>query len=668
MIEPTSLITITRIFWRTVFLILFVTCLLLFYRKLLQYYPPAVIADLMTHVKNQHFINFVLVFDLFYFFVVCVILHLIWAAVITVSCKPWIEKKWNDNTKTLIWMAIFFGHMTLIIALNSLFYPTSLLGFLRHSYIVSPALLIFLSFILGSLFLYGMYHLIGGVKLSIVATITIIFTSVNLVSFKNNVQSPQQKPNVIIIGVDGLRPDHLLYKNGPLAWAPNINGFLSEAVVYDHTYSPMARTYVAWMSLLSGTYPVKHGARFNLTSPSQVNTEFDLINKLKKNNYKMHYAMDERRFNQIDEAYGFDKVIGPKAGAADALIANNADLPLINLMLNNSFSKYIFPYLYMNRAYGKAYRPHQFNKEVVNSLATDSPNFLAAHFCMLHWPYTSREFIPSENTDWTGNYNHFMYKKMLQKMDNQFADFIHRLKESGQLNNAHVYVFSDHGEGFMLEKDTISNPSYPDDYSLKTNAWGHGTNVMNQAQADVLLAYSKFENGRSVQQGSVISGLFSLVDIAPSILAKLELSDHLSFFDGEPLPSREKKDNNRMIFVESSLPVKSLNTSFIDKKAVFSETYSKYLVDGNGRLIIKPNEYSSFIKRKQRSIYYYTWQLIFLPDHEELVLIDTLNSKWHYLSEYKGDAPWPVMLKSICEHYSEDPGFDPYGYCQSNNI
>lgn len=662
-----SVISVNRTFWRTIALLVLVTGALLFFRRLLQYYPPMFMAEMMTHVKSPHLLNLALVADLLYFLFVVIVLHFIWATIITISCRPWIHKPLTDSSKTLIWLTIFIAHMVLMIALNSALYPTSLLGFLRHSALSTPLVITFLSVILALLFLYGLFQILGIKKLILAGAMPLGLVLLNAYLPSDHIQSPQQQPNIIIIGIDGLRPDHLAHKGNSPSMAPALNRFLDHSVIYDRTYSPMARTYVAWMSLLSGHYPVKHGARFNLTSPSQVRTQFDLVEQLKQRNYQTSFAMDERRFNQIDEAYGFDNIIGPKAGAADALIANNADLPLVNLLLDQPLSSYILPYLYLNRAYGKAYNPKRFNEEVINSLATTRPNFLAAHFCMLHWPYTSKKFIASDQVDWRGNYNHFMYQAMLLKMDIQFNDFINRLKHTGRLENAHVYLFSDHGEGFMLEKDTMTNPLYPDDPPLDTNAWGHGTNVLNQAQADVLLAYAKFEKGEPVQSQSIISGLFSLIDIAPSIFNLFQLAPSTLPFDGHQLPVNEhQKDKNRTVFVESALPIRSINTSFIDDKSVFSETASKYLVDNHGRLILKPEQYSELLKKKQRSIYFEQWQLAALPDQKELILLDTKNSEWHFLSEYSGNAPWSKMLKDLCLHYQGDPGFDPYNYCQEN--
>ncbi len=424
------------------------------------------------------------------------------------------------------------------------------------------------------------------------------------------------------------------------------------------------------MSLLSGQYPINHGARFNLAPPELVETHFPLISELKKQGYMTTYAIDERRFNQIDEAYGFDQIVGPKIGAADAIISNIADIPLINLFIKLPLSEILFPYLYMNRAYGKAYDPILFNQTVSGSLSTSQPNFLAVHFCQLHWPFTSKNFIDIESAEWSGNYNHFMYQAMLSKVDTQFGDFMKDLENRGFLENAIVYLVSDHGEGFMLEQDTLVNSGKEENSKLNVNAWGHGTNILSQEQSNVLMAYRKFTPGPQ-SSPQVVSGIFSLIDIAPSLFSELNLSLESSDkpFDGIVLP-KDKASlitgiTEREVFVESSLPVKSINASFIDEKKVFSETASKYEVRGNGRVVMLPQFYDELVGKKQRSIYYKHWQLAMLPDFEELILVDTIMKTWSSIPNYQGAAPWGKMLTRLCEHYRKDTGFDQTGQCRN---
>lgn len=661
-------ITVSRTFWRTLSLMVLTIGLFLYYRQILQFYTPLAIADSLTHIKQEHLLNAALILDILYFLLVVICLHILWSLLITVSCIPWIKANFSDNTKTLIWLTIFTTHLTLILALNTVLYPTSLLAFLRDTPLDSWLAITLLATPCSLLLVHALIQLTSRF---ISATALIILAAGMLTGLDQQpmYQDKQQTPNIIVIGIDGLRPDHLAHRGGTPKLAPALNRYLEESIIYDKTYSPMSRTYVAWMSLLKGQYPTTHEARFNLTNPAMIDTNIPLLERLKERNYHTIYAMDERRFNHIDEEYGFDKVIGPRLGAADAIIAHSADLPLVNLMVNTPLAEYLLPFLYLNRAYGKAYNPDNFNHRVIDSMATDKPNFLAVHFCMLHWPYTSREFITELPIPWQGNYNHYMYQAMLPKIDAQFEAFMGQLKQSGQLENALVFIFSDHGEGFNLDQDQLANPSAADTDNIRVNGWGHGTNVLNQTQSEVLLAFNRYRNGEPILQPGTAKGIYSLVDFAPTLFSQIGLESPQQSFDGQPLPSPTSNDmdtKHRYVFVESAIPVKAINTSFIDERKVMSETASKYEISSKGRPQLKSEMYSELLARKQRSVYLNQWQLAILPDHEQPILVDTLEKQWHLLADYKGDAPWEPMLQALCEHYRNDPGFDPYNHCSQS--
>ncbi len=664
-----------RTFWRTNALMLLLLVLLYNFRQLLQYYSSFSIATAMTHINQDDLFSHGMLTDLIQFSLLVIALHLIWSVIITLSCRPWFSFTRHEGIKTQIWLIIALMHFTLVLAANAYLFPTSLLGFLRDTPLASPIGLLILTGLIAYLFLWGVYDLFGKFVTFSLIICALTFSFIMTLNFSEAYKpADKENPNVFIIGIDALRPDHLGYRDPNNRFTPHINKFIAEASVFDNTYTPLGRTYVAWMSILSGQYPKNNGARFNLAPPELVQTKLPLIRELKKKGYKTTYAMDERRFNQIDEEYGFDRVIGPKIGAADAIISNVADIPLINLFVNLPFSDSLFPYLYINRAYGKAYSPELFNQKVSESLSTTQPNFLAVHFCQLHWPYTSRNFIDIESAQWRGNYNHFMYQAMLSKVDAQFRHLMDELERRGFLDNALVYLISDHGEGFMLEIDRLQAASGGNnDEELNVNAWGHGTNILSQEQSNVLMAYKKFSLGAKAEPQK-ISGIFSLIDIVPTIFSELNmrLENSDKAFDGIILPvgkhSLSTETTQREVFVESSLPVKSINASFIDEKKVFSETASQYEVRDNGRVVMQPHFYKELIGKKQRAIYYKQWQLAILPDFEELILVDTKNKTWSSISNYHGPAPWKKMLSSLCQHYRDDPGFDPTDKCTSKLV
>jgi len=647
-------VPLARILWRTLSLQLLIFFMIIILKKLIN--PAFGLQNFIKYINDINILNAASVLDFLHFTLSLIIVHVIWSLIITISCVPWITRKYSDATNTLIWLTIAVSHFTFVLTLNSLLYPTSLLAFFRGSLFATTEFNVALGTVLIVLFIYGIYRFSVSKKILAVSlsAAAIILVTGNI-KFATS-QADQTQPNIMIIGIDGLRPDHLAYENSNTNFTPYLNTFLEQSVVYDKTYTPMARTYVAWLSILTGQYPVNHGARFNLTAPEMIDRDIPLIRELKNRGYNTVYAMDERRFNHIDKGYGFDKVVGPKIGAIDELLSNISDIPTINILVNTPISKYLFPYLYINRGYGKAYSPELFNKEVLSSLSSNQPNFLSLHLCMLHWPYTSRSFIELDNKFWRGNYNHFMYLSMLKKLDNQFKNLIDDLRKNNLLDNTIMFIVSDHGEGLKLDKDGLTNAS--EGYEVESNTWGHGTNLLTQPQSHVLMAYARFKNGQTVDKPNVVPGVFSLVDIAPTLFKQLAITDKSRALDGVPLPVHSNPSaDSREIFVESSIPVKSINTSFIDKDAAIKETISKYKIRDDGMPIIKPELYASLISGKQRSVYRDGWQLVLFGNGVEPALVHIESKTLYKLSEYTGDAPWQEMLASLCNHYRGDEGF-----------
>lgn len=627
------------------------------FRKAVSPSPTLSLDKLLAFLKGGE-LSTGLMMDVGFFILMVVILHLVWALVIVLSFRPWMQI--SDNAlRTSLWLLLVLIHLTAVLVLNSYFTPTSLYGFFRDTPLMHPILVALVASapLLVAIFAMmqwsklGFYTLLVGLSL---------WQGLWTLSHQPQLQQRQSDPNIIIIGIDGLRPDHLASFGSAKALTPNLDQFLASSQVYPNTYTPIARTYAAWFSLLRGQYPRHHGVRFNLAPPELTGTELPLLERLAERGYWRVFALDERRFNHIDERFGFDAVVGPKAGAADTLITTNGDNPLVNLTLQWRWSQYLFPYLYDNRSYGKAYQPARFNQAVVDASAMDRPNLVSAHFCLLHWPYSSQDFIDLPAEDWQGNYYHFMYLAMLKKVDAQFGNLMAQLKQAGLLDNAMVFVMSDHGEGLGLSGDGLS-ASHQQTLPFSVNSLGHGTNLLVQAQSKVLLAYQRYNHGLSRYPRVWHPGLHSLVDIAATVDSALELN--LANLDGKPLPHDIAAIDERAVFVESALPLREFDGSQIDEAKVFSKVASLYQVRSDGRAVIRPERYRELNLRKQRSVYLGQWQLLMLPRHDDLVLVDLDKNQWFNLSSYQGDAPITELKRRLCRFYGGDYGFDHLGAC-----
>ena len=79
-----------------------------------------------------------------------------------------------------------------------------------------------------------------------------------------------QGPNVIIIGIDALRPSHLQINGYDRMASPNIDAFMNESAVFSQAFTPIARTYPSWTSILTGMWPSSHGIRDNLPTAERL--------------------------------------------------------------------------------------------------------------------------------------------------------------------------------------------------------------------------------------------------------------------------------------------------------------------------------------------------------------------------------------------------------------
>ncbi len=69
-----------------------------------------------------------------------------------------------------------------------------------------------------------------------------------------------EEPNIVMIVVDTLRADHLGSYGYDRQTSPNIDALAEKGALFERTYSTSSWTLPACGSLLSGTYPSRHGA------------------------------------------------------------------------------------------------------------------------------------------------------------------------------------------------------------------------------------------------------------------------------------------------------------------------------------------------------------------------------------------------------------------------
>lgn len=333
------------------------------------------------------------------------------------------------------------------------------------------------------------------------------------------------RPHVILIGLDSLRTDAVT--GDGLTRAPTVKEFLAGSTVFSDTLTPLARTFPAWVSIISGRHPHSTGAVINLFPRDQIHEGDTLPEILRKAGYKTVYAIDEVRFSNLDQTYGFDEMISPPIGSADFLLGFFTDTPLSNLIVNTRVGAVLFPYAHGNRAAATTYDPDTYIKRLDRTLDFDRPTFLAVHMTLGHWPYTwsTSESLLGEDGRPDSKQ---MYAQAVARLDAQFNDLLGVLRRRGALDNAIVVLLSDHGESLgEPEHAHIPQGSTEAAYS---EIYGHGTNIFAEQQYRVLLGMRTFGNTPlPTRPGLVVEQPASLEDIAPTLVDALGLHPETPF-------------------------------------------------------------------------------------------------------------------------------------------
>jgi arylsulfatase A-like enzyme len=340
--------------------------------------------------------------------------------------------------------------------------------------------------------------------------------------------SADTPPNVIFLGIDSLRPDALTADT-----APNIRAFMDGAMQLTDAVTPLARTFPAWASILTGRHPHTTGAYMNLLPRELIHTGATLPQLLREHGYQTGYAIDETRFSNIDASYGFDRTAAPTMGGSDFVLAWFADTPLSNTVMNTRLGALLFPHVHGNRAAHVTYDPDSFVRRIEREFDFDQPTFLAAHLTLPHWPFTwATSPADAPNADNAGT----LYRDAVRRADRQFGDLLAVLQRRGALDHALVVVFSDHGEA-LGQPDDFMRDFFPekDDAAIGFQKWGHGTSVFSPHQYRVVLGVRAYGAARTaVSHHGLVDAPVSLADLTPTILDLLNIESTESF-DGRSL-------------------------------------------------------------------------------------------------------------------------------------
>lgn len=432
------------------------------------------------------------------------------------------------------------------------------------------------------------------------------------------------RPNVIIIGLDSLRRDLLLEASAE--HLPNLAALRDRSYVEANVVTPLARTFPAWVSILTGMQPNEHGARDNLAPQQFVKREKSLGWWMKERGYRTVYATDETRFSNIGREFGFDQIVGPTPGVSDFLLAQFSDQPLINLAVLIPGAELLLPSLVGNRAFAQAYRPQRFidRLEAEVSTSTRQPQFLVIHLCTAHWPYysaQSRSLTPGGDG----------YDRAASELDEQLGSLLAMLERRGYLDpSTLLVVLADHGEG--LNRDLSSTLSISTSEGVKAPSppiGGHGSTLLNPAEWQVFTLYS----GQSVL-GRIPSGtskeLAALQDVSPTLknlLGGMAEPRRMTVVDATA-PQQVARVPRDSILIETGFRPRGFDPTRPDGEKALRIAASTFDVQKDGRVTMKADRYLEAIENKDYGVTDGSAMLAVVRSEGESVVVSTSDAGW----------------------------------------
>ncbi len=587
--------------------------------------------------------------------------------------------KLTESNRVLFGLCTYALAIIFVLVANQLAYPnsrvielTSMLIFNAHiatfTFYVSASLLTLIVLLAA----VGTLRYLGVVKSSIFLILSGLIAGLGYFAIKPqyHVQPLLTKPNIILVGVDSLRPDHLGHFGGDVS-TPFMDNFLSQATVFTDAVTPLARTFPSWTGILTSLYPRHVNVRTNLSDQTVAKLANALPAVLDKAGYDTLFATDETRFSNISPAYGFHQMTTPPIGLNDFLLGTFNDFPLSNLVVNTVIGKWLFPYSYGNRPAYVTYDPNSFLHLIQPMIGAAHPRpvFLAVHFCLPHSPYL-----------WRGLSGYRVqgrerYSASVHRVDAQVKGLFHELKQAGLLQNAVVVLLSDHGEALEVPGDRVTERKlyqslhatkiplfYPPSMAKEgvNESVGHGTDVLGLPQYHSVLAVRLY--GARKQNVNDVGGNVSTLDIMPTVLDLAQVDKPA--VDGVSLAplvlGDASKVPNAPIYLESDYSPQAIRTVFPETRKVFLEGIHLFHIDDQTlRLTVKPDMVDKIIHSKQIAVIEKGWMLALYPQKNLTrmpILINLNSGEWtnQLNAPLAKQAPVGVMMSNLKQFYGDE--------------
>jgi len=343
---------------------------------------------------------------------------------------------------------------------------------------------------------------------------------------------PKRDPNVLVLVIDALRPDHLGCYGYARATSPTLDALAQRGVLFADATSASTYTRAAVASIFASVHPAAHGVFSQGRQVEVLSDEYTtLAETLKARGYRTAAFMPNpslhRSFNfgQGFDLYDDDLMMG-KGSAHEVYETARKINDRALRWLRRDREKPFFAYLHYRDVHAPYIPPPPYDRMFPKAAAGRplTPAELESQPVDIRSP---RRFPDLDS--YIGQYD-----GDIRYTDDRLAELLGSLEKEGFLDETVVFVTADHGETF-----------------LEHGAWTHGTDVYEElTRVPLLLVLPQGKHA-----GRRVEAPVQTIDIYPTVLALLgsripaELQGK-SLFD----PIEGDADPHRPVFSEARVP------------------------------------------------------------------------------------------------------------------
>lgn len=436
--------------------------------------------------------------------------------------------------------------------------------------------------------------------------------------------------NLLMIGVDTLRSDRIgrLRHGKPLS--PTLDALAERGLFYPNCYTPCARTAPSLISLLTGTWPHRHGVRDNFVDDGQTQLPVTALPELlRAAGYHTAAISDWCGADLGKFSFGFEQVDLPEDqwNLKYLIRQGPKDLRLfLSLFTHSHFGRRFLPELYYLAGIPLTRHLSQRACHAIDQLAGQpKPFFLNLFLSTTHPPFGSEypHYISQSDPAYQGESKFVMtrltdpfeiiarqgeareefdldqiidlYDGCVANLDAELARILRHLQQRGLTQNTLLVLYSDHGMEFF-EHDT----------------WGQGNSAIGEASPRtplILVDPRQPPRGKSaavVRSIDLLPTLLELLGItAADEIDGVSLAAHLT--EGRP-PAMLDAFNETGIWLTPPPGMPADHLRYPDLLELI-EVADKH----SGTLGIKPDYRQQIVLAKDRMLRRGHWKLVHQP-------------------------------------------------------